>query len=332
MTDTSADKASRDGNADTADPSSPGQSLGALFRTWLRAAVGGKNGTDWRETIEDLIEDGENGADPSVATHERMLLANILRLKDLTAYDVMIPRADIFALDVATPLPEALRLLSERAHSRVPVFHETLDDVVGMVHIKDLLGYLDDPATGRMREATLGDLRRDLLIVAPSMPLLDLLLEMRQNRQQMALVVDEFGGIDGLVTIEDLVEEIVGDIEDEHEADAAPELTTRPDGTWLADARVLLEDFEALAGPIRQADEELDDIDTLGGLVYALAGRIPARGELIPHPTGLEFEVVDADPRRIRRLRIRRSRVTGQSGVTEGSTSSVPPANDRQPG
>lgn len=330
MTETSTAKGSREGPAETADPSSPGHSLGTLFRSWLRATVGSKNGADWRETIEDLIEDGDNGADPSVATHERMLLANILRLKDLTAYDVMIPRADIFALDVATPLPDALRQLSERAHSRVPVFHETLDDVVGMVHIKDLLGYLDDPATGQMREATLADLRRDLLIVAPSMPLLDLLLEMRQNRQQMALVVDEFGGIDGLVTIEDLVEEIVGDIEDEHEADTAPELITRPDGTWLADARVLLEDFEALAGPVREAGEELDDIDTLGGLVYALAGRIPARGELISHPTGLEFEVVDADPRRIRRLRIRRAQRAEKKDAPEGTTPPAPPADDHR--
>ena len=242
----------------------------------------------------------------------------------------MVPRADIVAVEIETPLAELRELIARRAHSRLPVYRETLDDVVGLVHIKDVVAM-----SGRTdAEVHLRDILRDVLVVAPSMPALDLLLEMRQSRQQMALVVDEFGGIDGLVTIEDLVEEIVGDIEDEHEADTAPELITRPDGTWLADARVLLEDFEALAGPVRQAEEELDDIDTLGGLVFALAGRIPARGELISHPTGLEFEVVDADPRRIRRLRIRRAQMAGQKGapdekrVPDESTVSTPPADD----
>ncbi len=268
--------------------------LRSLFRPGLR-----RGEADWRNTIEELIEESEE-PEQTVASHERTLLSNILRLKDLSAYDVMVPRADIIAVDVNTPLEEVLDLLAKRAHSRVPVYRDTLDEVVGMLHIKDVLAGLRGETPARLSE-----LVRDVLIIAPSMPVLDLLLEMRQKRQHMALVVDEFGGIDGLITIEDLVEEIVGDIEDEHEIEESPQLIERPDGSYLADARLPLEQFEERLGRVVD-EEEGDDIDTLGGLVFSLAGRIPARGELLRHPAGFEFEVVDADPRRIRRLRVRR--------------------------
>jgi CBS domain containing-hemolysin-like protein len=181
----------------------------------------------------------------------------------------------------------------------MPVYRETLDDVIGMVHIKDLLAVVAD-----QRPFDLVSIVREVQIVAPSMPVLDLLLHMRQAHQHMALVVDEFGGIDGLVTIEDLVEEIVGEIEDEHDDAVQPRIMERPDGTLIADARLPLEDFEARVGPVLD-DEDREEVDTLGGLVFSLAGRIPRRGETLVHPSGIEFEVVDADPRRIKRLRVR---------------------------
>ncbi len=181
----------------------------------------------------------------------------------------------------------------------MPVFRGTLDDVIGMVHVKDMLEALNSGAT-----PSLNRLLRKVLFVSPSIRVLDLLLEMRLKRTHMALVVDEYGGIDGLVTIEDLVEEIVGEIEDEHDLDDEADLVVHSDGLIEADARTPIEEFEARVGPVLDA-EEREDVDTLGGLVFFLAGRVPTRGELITHPSGLEFEVMDADPRRIKRLRIR---------------------------
>ncbi len=295
MADTSFSRSPRQNGADETQ-----QSLSGLFRTWLRASLRGKSEASWRDTIEELIEETPGAEEPHVADHERTLLTNIFRFKDLTAIDVMIPRVDIVAVEVETPVDEVLSLLSKRAHSRLPVYRESLDEIVGMLHIKDLLASL---ANGNRRG--IQELLRDVLIVAPSMPVVDLLLEMRETRQQMALVVDEFGGIDGLITIEDLVEEIVGEIEDEHDVDVSPQIAERPDGSYLADARLPIEEFEEALCPVLD-DDQREDIDTLGGLVFSIAGRIPARGELLRHPIGLEFEVVDADPRRIRRLRVRR--------------------------
>ncbi len=294
MADTSFSRSPRQNGADESQ-----QSLSGLFRTWLRASLKGKSEANWRDTIEELIEETP-GPETDVAEHERTLLTNIFRFKDLTATDVMIPRVDIVAVEVDTSVEDVLSLLAKRAHSRLPVYHESLDEIVGMLHIKDLLASL---ANGS--QANIKQMLRDVLIVAPSMPVVDLLLEMRETRQQMALVVDEFGGIDGLITIEDLVEEIVGEIEDEHDVAVAPQISERPDGSYLADARLPIEEFEEALGPVLE-DDQREDIDTLGGLVFSIAGRIPARGELLRHPLGLEFEVVDADPRRIRRLRIRR--------------------------
>ena len=183
-----------------------------------------------------------------------------------------------------------------------------------MVHIKDVIA-----AEVAHPPPPLRELVRDVLIVAPSMPLLDLLLEMRLSRQHMSLVVDEFGGIDGLITIEDVVEEIVGDINDEHDNDTPPTLEPVADDVWVADARVPVEDFENVVGNILE-EEEREDIDTLGGLVFSLAGRVPARGELLVHPSGLEFEVVDGDPRRIKCLRIRRRKESEEEETAEDAT------------
>jgi len=269
------------------------------FRGWLRAIVGGRGDNTLRDTIEELIED-QDGTEGSIAADERILLGNILKLRDRTVVDAMVPRADIVAVPADISLPDLIRRFTVEAHSRMPVFRENLDDVIGMVHIKDVLGFVAD-----QKPFDLHRILRQVPIVAPSMPVLDLLLHMRQVRQHMALVVDEFGGIDGLVTIEDLVEEIVGEIDDEHDIAVEPRLIPRPDGSLVADARIPIEDFQEQVGAVLE-EEELEDIDTLGGLVFSLAGRVPARGELLRHPSGLEFEILEADPRRIKRLRVRR--------------------------
>ena len=274
---------------------------------WLRGVFRGRNGDNaLRETIEEIIEEiGEGEGEPespvTIGDDERVMLANILKLQHLSAEDVMVPRADIVAVDVGIGLDELIELASRKGHSRLPVYRDTLDDVIGLVHIKDALPY-----TRGKKRFKLTTITRTVLFVAPSMPVLDLLLEMRRTRVHMALVVDEFGGIDGLITTEDLVEEIVGEIEDEHDVSEEPKLLQRPDGSMIADARATVEDFEELVGPVLTDEEREEDIDTLGGLVFSLSGRVPARGELIVHgPTGISFEVLDADPRRIKRLRLR---------------------------
>jgi CBS domain containing-hemolysin-like protein len=233
-------------------------------------------------------------------SHERELIDNILQIRDQPISDLMVPRADIVAVDITTERDELLKLIVERSHSRLPVYRDTLDDVVGIVHIKDVLAVL---AEGR--EISLKDIVREVSIVAPSMRVLDLLLDMRKTHQHMALVIDEFGGIDGLITIEDLVEGIVGEMADEHERTVTTSMIEKSDGSLLADARVPIEDFEARVGLVLEQDER-DEVDTLGGLVFSLAGRVPSRGELLTHPSsGLEFEIIDADPRRIKRIRVR---------------------------
>ena len=269
---------------------------------WLRRLFrprGGENTA--RETLEELIEEREERekADISIDEDLRRLLANILDLRDRTIHDVMVPRADIVAVEARAALSEVIERMASEGHSRLPVYRETLDDALGMVHIKDVLAW-----RGHDLEFDLANIFRKVLFVSPSMQVLELLLEMRAKRIHMALVVDEFGGVDGLVSIEDLVEEIVGEIEDEHDNGVEPELISRPDGSVEADARVSMEDFEKLAGRVA-VGEEREDINTLGGLVFYLAGRVPIRGEMISHPSGLEFEVLDADPRRIKRLCVR---------------------------
>ena len=274
---------------------------------WLRGVLRSRNGDPTlRHTIEELIEEigegeGEEEAAVVISDDERVMLSNILKLRHLTAEDVMVPRADIVAVEVGTALDALFEVISREGHSRLPVFRETLDDVIGLVHIKDLLPY-----TKGEKDFKLTTITRSVLFVAPSMRVLDLLLEMRRTRVHMALVVDEFGGTDGLITTEDLVEEIVGEIEDEHDVIEGPKLVRRPDGSLIADARAEVEEFEELVGPVLTEDEREEDIDTLGGLVVAIAGRVPARGELVVHQaSGISFEVIDADPRRVKRLRLR---------------------------
>jgi len=272
--------------------------LGRAWREILRGLRGPRAGDDLRETIDQIIKTQDHPQE-DVSQHERVLLTNLLKFRTLAAEDVSVPRADIIAVEAGIGLEELTGVLIAQQHSRLPVYRETLDDVIGMVHVKDVLSCI-----ANARKFELRSILRRVLFVAPSMRILDLLLEMRRTRLHMALVVDEFGGVDGLVTIEDLVEEIVGEIEDEHDVDEGPKLVPAADGTLIADARTTIEEFEGRVGPILN-DEEREQIDTLGGLVFALAGRVPARGELVFHPAGLEFEVLDADPRRVKRVRVR---------------------------
>jgi magnesium and cobalt transporter len=273
-----------------------------VIRNWLRwRRRHRKPETALRDAIEELIEESEGEAEAAPArTDESSLLLNILKLRDLSCDDIMVPRADIVAAPIDIALDDLIKLMVREGHSRLPIFRENLDDALGMVHIRDVLA-----CCAGERVYDLMQLRREVLFIAPSMRALDLLLEMRLKRVHMALVVDEFGGTDGLVTIEDVVEEIVGEIEDEHDVTEGPKLIQRPDGTLVADARATVEEFEAMVGPVLSPEEREEDIDTLAGLVFALAGRVPSRGELITHPaTGIAFEVTDADPRRIKRLKI----------------------------
>ena len=260
-----------------------------------------------RDSIAELVAEAAGapqmpGQMEELDRQERALIANVLRLRGTTADDVMIPRADIVAMRADVTLDEAVEQLRLEGHSRLPVFREQLDDIVGMVHIKDVFAYVGRPEAFKLEAI----LRRPLL-VAPQIPVLDLLLQMRQARMHLALVVDEYGGIDGLVTIEDLVETITGDIADEHDEIQGPMVTERGDGALDLDARLPVEDFEARLGPVLTEDERDADIDTVGGLVFTLAGRVPAKGEVIGHPSGFEFRVLEVDARRIRRLRVRRT-------------------------
>jgi magnesium and cobalt transporter len=272
-----------------------------------------------RDRMEELIEesprDGEPGTpgnDTDLDAQERALLGNVLKLRGKTALDVMVPRADIMAMPEDFTLEQAIRLIQRDGHSRYPVFRGQLDEIVGMVHIKDVFA-----SVGRDGAFDMKAILRKPLFVVPSVPVLDLLLQMRQARIHMALVVDEYGGIDGLVTIEDLVETIVGDISDEHDEDAAPQMVEKPDGTIELDARMPVELFEARLGQVLTDEERASDIDTMGGLVFTLAGRVPAKGELVSHSSGLEFRVLEADPRRIRRLRVRRPGAQPQKQAAE---------------
>ena len=265
---------------------------------WIRGVGGAQNGEDSvRDALEELIEEREEAEVP-IDEDERILLANILELRGRTIHDVMVPRANIAAVSRDSSLSELIDLLTKESHSRLPVYGETLDDVAGMVHIKDVLAW-----RGRDGDFSLSKIQRKILFVSPSMQVLELLLEMRAERSHMALVVDEFGGVDGLVTIEDLVEEIVGEIGDEHDLDDNPKMISHPDGSFTADARVTIGTLEEMTGT-EVTGGDTEDIDTLGGLVFSIAGRVPVRGELLHHSSGVEFEVLEADHRRIKFLRV----------------------------
>jgi CBS domain containing-hemolysin-like protein len=273
-----------------------------------------------RDDIEDALDES---AIEEFTPQERAILKNVLKLHEVRVEDVMVPRADVVALALDTPLRKVLDCFRTAGHSRLPVYEETLDDPRGMIHIRDFLVFLaSDPRFGLMSGPAAapdgGDgetgldmplaaarILRPVLYAPPSMPALDLLLKMQASHTHMALVIDEYGGTDGLVSIEDVMESIVGDIEDEHDEDETPELHASEDGGFIAEARAPLDVVSEAVGFDFASLGEAEEVDTIGGLVTAAAGRVPNRGEILKGPGPFEFEVLDADPRRVKRLKIR---------------------------
>mgnify|MGYP000551285421 CR=1 FL=1 len=260
---------------------------------------GARNGdVSVREAIEELIEESPDAV-TAIETEERTLLANILSLRGRTVDDVMVPRADIVAIEQSTPVSEVASIMREAGHSRLPVYREQLDDVIGMIHIKDVFPFL---INGTPPPENWTTLMREPLYVPQSRSALDVLADMRTNRMHLAIVVDEFSGTDGIITIEDLVEEIVGEIEDEH--DDAPEewIESLSQGVWEIDARAELDDIAKRIDPALAEVEE--SVDTMGGLTFILAEQVPQVGAKVQHPKGWTIEVIEGDDTHVKRVRL----------------------------
>lgn len=337
------------------DPRNADEKSGATWLQTLRSKFGLPGGQTLRASLEDALKSAGDGQ--SLSAEEREMMLRIMRFGALRVDDVMVPRADIIAIDETESISEALRLFDKAGVSRMPLFRETLDDPRGMMHVKDLLRWLMGEAQGRpamegrvtplprpgavahvepaasdelppleLGRADLSKsiastkLRRPMMYVPPSMPAMSLLVRMQTQHVHMALVVDEYGGTDGLVTIEDLVEQIVGAIEDEHDEEEAANITGDPRQGLVAAARTPIAELEQRLGLSLRATEEQADVDTVGGLIFTLVGRIPARGEIVKHSSGVEFEVLDADPRRIKKLKVHAPRPAVGDASPNGST------------
>ena len=271
-----------------------------LWRGMRHLIFGEDSEPTLREEIEEAIDEAEDARPVAgdLSPAERQMLRNLLHFGEQTAGDICVTRGDIMAVPSSIGFDDLVRAFADAGHSRLPVYGESLDEVVGMVHIKDVFIANQDPS----RERSLSALMREPLFVPESMGVIELLARMRSQRIHLAIVVDEFGGTEGLVTIEDVVEEIVGEIEDEHDEAEQGMLTMLDDGLWEADARLELEEL-AEAVDARLSSED-DEVDTLGGLVFLLAGHIPVKGECVTHPSGWKLEAVDSDPRKIIRVRL----------------------------
>jgi CBS domain containing-hemolysin-like protein len=292
-----------------------GEGWFSRFRSLIRGGSG-----SLRSNLKEVLAEPGAGSETGFSPAERTMLQNILGLKERRIGDVMVPRADIVAVQQDIELGELLKVFTGAGHSRLVVYNDTLDDPTGMVHIRDLVAYLTEhsqaapeigPSAVNLNE-TLSSAKivRHLLYVPASMPAVDLLVKMQATRTHLALVIDEYGGTDGLVSMEDIVEQIVGDIEDEHDEET-PTISTEANGSFVADARTSLEEARQMIGEDFAKVEDLDeDIDTLGGLVFEIAGRVPVRGEILRGPGEYEIEVLDADPRRVKRIRISRKPAT----------------------
>src|SRR5437868_9305566 len=272
-------------------------------RLWrgMRALIfGDDNETTLRDEIEEAIDEAEESRPVAgdLTPTERQMLRNLLHFGEQTAGDICVTRGDIIAVPSDIGFDELVRAFADAGHSRLPVYGDSLDEVIGMLHIKDVFMACVDPS----RDRSIAALMREPLFVPDSMGVIELLARMRSQRIHLAIVVDEFGGTEGLVTIEDVVEEIVGEIEDEHDEAEGGMLTMLDEGLWEADARVELEELATAVDPRLSSDE--DEVDTLGGLVFLLAGHIPVKGECVTHPSGWKLEAVDSDPRRIIRVRL----------------------------
>jgi CBS domain containing-hemolysin-like protein len=349
--DTSSQKSEDGGSREKSEsPGKPGSSFWArAARIWRSAGA-----SNLREDLADALATDES-ASIAFSPEERAMLNNILRFREVRVEDVMVPRADIEAVDQDMSLDELLVIFEETGRSRMPVYSDTLDDPRGMVHIRDLLSYVAKQARNKRRSPSRGEkpagdggekaartpkaafdlarvnldatileagIIRPVLFVPPSMLASELLAKMQTHRTQMALVIDEYGGTDGLASLEDIVEMVVGDIEDEHDEDA-PMFTRQSDDVFIADAKVELEEIAAAIGPDFDISDRVDDVDTLGGLIFAALGRIPARGEVVQAMPGFEFHVLDADPRRIKTVRITRKRAAQRRRPRAGEDPSM---------
>jgi len=328
------DQASR---GETAGPSGENRNLPVLvaqpsetpredgfFSRILRTLFGWRAGSI-RADLEVVLEAGAPG-ETGFSPEESTMLKNILGLRERRVADVMVPRADIIAVQQDIPLGELLKLFKDAGHSRLVAYNDTLDDPIGMVHIRDLIAFmtaraavseqsnakrkkplpagLDLKAIDLAMPLSTAEIIRTILFVPPSMPAIDLLAKMQATRIHLALVVDEYGGTDGIISMEDIVEEIVGNIDDEHDDDETPKVVPQPNGAFLADARASLEDVTSIVGPGFDVGEVANDVDTLGGYLVTKVGRVPVRGEIVPGPGLFEIEVLDADPRRVKKVKI----------------------------
>jgi CBS domain containing-hemolysin-like protein len=332
-------------------PSDDFRSSGQGWLSALRSRLGLQGAPTLRDTIEGALRQ-EAATTSAFSAEERQMMLRMLRFGALKVVDIMVPRADIIALEETEPLSELLRTFEEGGISRIPMFNETLDDPRGMIHIKDVVAWLieeggvklsetapappngtgaqtDAPksvdlnlaAIDLLRPISVAKIRRPVLYVPPSMPAMNLLIRMQTTRIHMALVVDEYGGTDGLVTIEDLVEQVVGEIEDEHDEAEAAHITKDAKGILSASARTPIAELEQMLGRRVVTEDEAEEVDTLGGLVFSILGRVPVRGEIVRHAhTGLEFEVLDADPRRVKKLRIDPSRINAAPAAETGAS------------
>ncbi|MDX3884923.1 MULTISPECIES: hemolysin family protein [Sphingomonadales] len=283
------------------DDSSSGDSSGRLWRGLRALLFGEENEPTLRDQIEEAIEEheGEAPTKGDLSPIERQMLRNLLHFGERTAGDIGVPRADIIAVPETISFADLVATLVDAGHSRLPVYRESLDEVIGMVHVKDVFTIL---ASGGPHPATLEGLIRQPRYVPESMGVLDLLAEMRATRTHLAIVLDEYSGTEGLVTIEDLVEEIVGEIDDEHDEETQALLVPLEDGIWEADARAELEDVAEIIDPrLAEVDE---DIDTIGGLASVLSGHVPQIGEVVTHKSGWQLEITDGDAKRVSRLRL----------------------------
>lgn len=276
------------------------RSLGGAVRSWLRRIASPRSDASLKEALEEVIEEHEGQAETPMDPQEKVMLHNMLSFSDIKVDDIMIPRTDIIAVPYDIGLEELKRHFIVERHTRVPIFKDTLDTVLGFLHVKDML-----PMLSGDKPFNIDAVKRQLLFVPPSMRVMDLLVRMRQAGSHMAIVVDEYGGTDGLVTMEDVFEEIVGEIHDEHDDEELAERITRVGpGSAEVSGRIPIEILEKEFGLNLMPQDKPDEFDTLGGLIFFHLGRIPAKGEKINHPSGVRFEVLDADMRRIRRVRL----------------------------
>ena len=258
-----------------------------------------KNGS-LKKNLETVLDTAKKD-DENISKQERLMLLNVLKMDQIRSTDIMIPRADIGAVEVNDSFEKVLEVFIKESHSRVPVYEKNLDNIIGMIHIKDLVKYQNE---GNFEQGFLKKIKREIIEIPPSMPVLDLLMKMQLTRLHMGIVIDEYGGTDGLVTIEDVIEELTGEIEDEHDEQNMPMLIKTSPNSFEASARVEIKEFEKLSNINFFKDNNSEDVDTLGGLVVAMAGRVPQRGEILKHESGLTFEINDADPRRIKSIKI----------------------------